>query len=274
MTAGYLRAILERKRREIEEARGKREAFGAPGAGSRPTASTEGAGESISPIGTPDGELFEQALRHPGISLIAEIKRRSPSRPSIRPDLDPAETAVAFERGGARAISVLTDGPGFGGSLEDMAAVRKVTTLPILRKDFIIDPVQIEEAAAWGANAVLLIVAALERSELAELFAQANARGLAALVEVHSEKELEAALAAGARIVGVNNRNLHTFEVDLATSMRLAPEIPEEVVSVAESGISTRAEVEALADAGYDAVLVGESLLVCGDVEAAVRSLV
>ncbi|MER3396707.1 MAG: indole-3-glycerol phosphate synthase TrpC [Acidimicrobiia bacterium] len=260
MPTRLLGAILERKRSEIEE----RKRAGAVSVSVSPCAGPPDAGE----------DRFEAALRSPGISVIAEIKRYSPSKPSIRRDLNPTEVAVAFERGGAAAISVLTDGPGFGGSLEDIDKVRAASSLPILRKDFIIDVFQIHEASVRGASAVLLIATILDGSQLKELICAAESFGLAALVEVHTEDELERAIEAGARIVGVNNRDLDTFEVDPTTALRLATQIPKEIVSVAESGIKGPEQVAAACEAGYDAVLVGEGVLVADDISQAVRRLV
>jgi indole-3-glycerol phosphate synthase len=222
----------------------------------------------------PSGERFVEALLGPGVSVIAEIKRRSPSRPSIRPDLDPVQFAGIYEQAGAKAISVLTDGPGFGGSLDDIAAVKESCNLPVLRKDFLLDPVQIEESREWGADAVLLIVALLEDGALREMLSAAEASGLAALVEVHDSQELRRAAAAGATIIGVNNRDLRSFEVDPKRALELAGSIPAETLAVAESGLSVPEEVEKIARAGYDAVLVGQSILESDDPGATLASLV
>ncbi len=204
--------------------------------------------------------------------VIAEVKRRSPSKGPIRPDLDPVDCARAYATGGAVAISVLTDHKYFGGELGYLGKIREDVDLPLLRKDFVIDPYQIDEARVAGADAVLLIVAALAREELEDLSRRARTRGLDILVEVHEESELETALAAGADLIGINNRNLHTFEVDLATTERLAPQIPAGVVVVAESGIFTSGDVRRLERAGAHAFLVGESLMRAPDVgEALVR---
>jgi indole-3-glycerol phosphate synthase len=206
--------------------------------------------------------------------VIAEIKRRSPSRGLIRPDFDPVTCAAAYAAAGAAALSVLTDEPYFGGQLEDLARVRRAVALPLLRKDFVVDAYQIDEARVAGADAVLLIVAALrEPGALAGLRRRALERGLDALVEVHDEAELEAALAAGADLVGINNRDLRTFEVDLGVTERLAARAPEGVVLVAESGIFTPRDVERLAAAGAHAFLVGESLMREADVGLALRRL-
>jgi indole-3-glycerol phosphate synthase len=209
--------------------------------------------------------------------VIAEIKRRSPSRGEIRADFDPAALAKAYAEAGAAAISVLTDERYFGGCLEHLERVREATDVPVLRKDFAIDPYQIDEARARGADAVLLIVAAFAgdggSQKLAALRGRAAELGLDTLVEVHDETELDAAIAIGADLVGINNRNLETFEVDLGTTQRLAGWIPEGVVVVAESGIFTNADIQRLERAGAQAFLVGESLMREPDVGMALRSL-
>jgi indole-3-glycerol phosphate synthase len=205
--------------------------------------------------------------------VIAEIKRRSPSRGEIRPDLDPLACAKAYAENGAAALSVLTDGRYFGGSLGQLGAVRGAVDLPILRKDFVVDAYQLDEARVAGADAVLLIASALQPAELRALRRRCDELGLDALVEVHDEAELETALAAGADLVGINNRDLKTFEVDLAVSERLAPRVPKDVVLVAESGISRYADVERLERAGAHAVLVGEALMREPDLGAALSRL-
>jgi indole-3-glycerol phosphate synthase len=211
------------------------------------------------------------ARRRPG--LIAEIKRASPSRGWIRQDLDAVATARAYARAGASAISVLTEGRRFGGSLADLRAVADaVPETPVLRKDFILDEYMLAEARAFGADMALLMVSVLGPG-VAAMIAHADRFGLEALVEVHDEGELSIALAAGARIVGINNRNLKTLEVDLATSERLLPMIPPGVVKVVESGISSPGEVRRLAGAGADCFLVGEALVKSGDPGEAVRRL-
>jgi len=201
------------------------------------------------------------ALRQPGVSLIAEVKRASPSAGVLRPGLDPAALAAAYAAGGAAALSVLTDARYFQGSLDDLRAARVATPLPVLRKDFTVSSYQLYEARAAGADAVLLIVAALDDETLAALHRLAQALGMAALVEVHDEDELQRALAIEPRVIGVNNRDLHTFQVDLATTARLRPRIPDEVVLVAESGVHAPADVVRLAEMGADAMLVGEALV-------------
>ena len=204
---------------------------------------------------------FAAALRRPGVSLIAEVKRASPSKGPLRPDLDAVALARAYAQGGAAALSVLTDGHFFQGSLEDLRAVRHSVGLPVLRKDFTIDPYQVYEARAAGADAILLIVAALDDQALHSLHRLAVELGLAALVEVHSEAELARALKLGPAIIGVNNRDLQTFEVSLDTTARLRPLVPAGVALVAESGVHSRSDVARLEALGVDAILVGESLV-------------
>jgi indole-3-glycerol phosphate synthase len=217
---------------------------------------------------------FRRALTTaPEPRIVAEVKRRSPSRGEIRADFDPVACAQAYVRGGAAAISVLTDERFFGGHLSYLGKLRVAVELPLLRKDFLVDPYQVDEARVAGADAVLLIVAALAPSELAALHARAAELGLDALVEVHDEAELERALALGASLIGINNRDLATFEVDLAATERLAPRVPPGVVVVAESGIFTPEDVRRLARAGAGAFLVGESLMRREDMTEAVRAL-
>lgn len=217
---------------------------------------------------------FAAALRdRDPVALIAEIKKASPSRGVIRVDFDPAALAAAYTAGGAHCLSVLTDRTYFQGSWEALAAARRATHLPVLRKDFILDPLQIEETWRGGADALLLIVALLPRSLLAELLAHTRDRGLAALVEVHDERELEDALAVGATLIGINNRNLRDFSVSLETTERLARLVPSSVTLVSESGIFTSADVERVRRAGAHAILVGEALMRQADVARAVRNL-
>jgi indole-3-glycerol phosphate synthase len=214
------------------------------------------------------------ALRAPGVSLIAEIKRASPSRGLLRPNLDPAALAHKYAANGAAAISVLTDARYFQGDLEDLGAVRHAVDLPVLRKDFILNRYQVFEARAAGADALLLIVATLTDVELSSLYRLARELGMAALVEVHSETEVARALALQARIIGINNRDLRTFQVSLETTARLRPLVPTEIALVAESGIHTPDDVARLAALDVDAMLVGESLVRAQDVGAKVRELV
>ena len=217
---------------------------------------------------------FASAIARQGrVNVIAEHKRRSPSRGAIREDLRPADVARAYEAGGAAALSVLTDEDFFGGRLEHLEEARAATALPALRKDFVIDPWQVWEARAAGADAVLLIVAALDDAELAGLLTETREAGADALVEVHDRDELDRALAAGARVVGVNSRDLRSLAVSLDTAVALAPGIPDDVVAVAESGIRTGADVRRLRDAGFDAFLVGEHLMASPDPGAALKRL-
>ncbi len=226
------------------------------------------------PDALPARRDFAAALRRPGISLIAEFKRRSPSKGAINADADPRAVAQMYAEAGASAMSVLTDAPFFGGSLPDLVAARGMCHLPMLRKDFIIDPVQIAESAGPdGPDCVLLIAAVLEVEELRALRELAAACGQAALVEVHDEDDLEKALASGAEILGINNRDLRTFAVSLETTLRLRPRVPEGVPVVAESGIHTRDDVRRLEEAGVDAMLVGEALMKAPDPGAKVREL-
>ncbi len=206
-------------------------------------------------------------------ALIAEVKRRSPSQGTIRADLDPVAHAGAYAAAGASAISVLTDGPFFGGSLEDLHAVAARVRVPILRKDFILDELQVAEARAAGASAVLLIVRALSPGRLAELARAARDWGLATLVEVHDEQELEIALHAEAPVIGINSRNLDTFDIDVASAWKLLARIPADRIAVAESGMATEADVRLAADAGADAVLIGTALSGAADPAALARAL-
>jgi len=217
---------------------------------------------------------FAQALVRSGeVSIIAEVKKASPSKGVIREDFDPVELATTYATEGAAAISVLTDERFFQGSLDHLDAVRRTVSLPLLRKEFIIDPYQVFEAKVHGADAVLLIVAALEPSRLRELYALAVELGLDALVEVHTEEELDSALEAGANVVGINNRDLATFHTTLQVTERLIGRIPQEIVVVSESGISSRDDILFLQSLGVDAVLVGEALTKERDVAAKLRSL-
>jgi indole-3-glycerol phosphate synthase len=216
---------------------------------------------------------FAAALRAPGLSLIAEHKRRSPSAGAIRQDLTLEDVVASYQRGGAAALSVLTEGPNFGGSLDDLRRARAASSLPILRKDFIVDRYQLHESLAAGADAILLIVAALDDADLAELHHLASKLGLAALVEVHDARELERALAVGAALIGINNRDLTTLEVDTGRTFELRARVPAGKVVVSESGFSRRAELDELAVAGVDAVLIGEALMRSPRIEPAVREL-
>jgi indole-3-glycerol phosphate synthase len=222
-------------------------------------------------------EIEEQARRTPlppgflgsrdlaRLALIAEVKRRSPSSGEIAPSLDPVSHAEAYARAGASAISVLTDGPYFGGSLEDLHAVAQGVSVPVLRKDFILDELQIAEARGAGASAILLIVRALSAGRLAELAGAAREWGLEALVEVHDARELDVALENGARIVGVNSRNLDTFAVDTRAAWTLFRRIPPDILAVAESGMTSEEDARRAAESGADAVLIGTALSAAPD---------
>lgn len=217
---------------------------------------------------------FHAALMRPeAVSLIAECKRRSPGAGDIRPGLDPVALTEGYRRAGASALSVLTDERFFGGSLDDLRAISDSVDLPALRKDFTIDTAHVIEARSAGADAVLLIARILDDEALRRLTQATHALGMAALVEVHDEVELDRALAADARIVGINNRDLSTFTTDLETTVRLLGQLPLHVTIVSESGIRTREDVERLGGAGVDAILVGESILAAPDTEAAAAAL-
>ncbi|KJS80557.1 MAG: indole-3-glycerol phosphate synthase [Peptococcaceae bacterium BICA1-8] len=204
---------------------------------------------------------FSKALLEPGMSLIAEVKKASPSKGVLKEDFDPVELAVSYERSGARAISVLTDNRFFQGSLEDLVKVKKGVKLSVLRKDFIIDPYQIYEACKAQADAVLLIAKILTEKELNDFLKIAEELKLDALVESHTREELEKALRCGAQIIGINNRDLTTFQTDIATTLKLAKFVPRDALLVSESGISSFQDVEKLAQVGVDAILVGEALV-------------
>ena len=221
----------------------------------------------------PQPPPFARSLAGRDVGVIAEVKRRSPSAGAIREDLDPVAHARAYTQGGAVAISVLTDELHFGGSLDDLARVASAVRVPVLRKDFILDELQLYEARAAGASAVLLIVRALTADGLRALARAARDQGLGILVEVHSAGELELALAVAPTAVGVNSRDLATFAVDLDRAQRLVASVPSGVPVIAESGIATRADVERMATAGADLVLVGTSVARTADPEAAVREL-
>jgi indole-3-glycerol phosphate synthase len=216
---------------------------------------------------------FRAALQTPGLTLIAEHKRRSPSAGTIRDELSLTQVVQAYERGGAGALSVLTEPTRFGGSLDDLRSARSSSRLPILRKDFVVDPYQLYESLVAGADAILLIVAALTETELGKLRADAAALGLEVLVEVHDRAELEVACAAGAEVIGINNRDLATLDVDPRRTFELLPLVPPGTVVVSESGLRRREQLDELAQHGVDAVLVGEALMRSLDIEAACRAL-
>jgi indole-3-glycerol phosphate synthase len=216
---------------------------------------------------------FNEALVRPGLSLIAEFKRRSPSAGELQLDAGVAETVLAYERGGAAALSILTEERQFGGSLHDLRAAREASDLPILRKDFVVDPYQLYEAASNGADAVLLIVAALDDRDLAELYDEARGLDLDCLVEVHDEPDLERALMVGADVIGINNRNLANLSVDVRTTVDLLTDVPAGKTVVSESGYERREQLDELERIGVDAVLIGEALMRAEEPELAVREL-
>ena len=260
MKLGVLDEIISHKRFELAQRRGRR------GIGDLQAACRR----------LPPAPDFAAALRPPPprrVSLIAEVKKASPSQGILKADLDPVAQSRAYARAGAAAISVLTDEKYFRGSLDDLVAVRSVVAVPILRKEFVLEEYQLWESRASGADAVLLIVAALDRQTLGDLLQAAKGIGLGTLVEVHTDEELERALELGASVVGVNNRDLHTLRTSLDPSLRLLPRIPPETVAVSESGISTAADVERVVRAGAHAVLVGEGLVRAPDVAAKMREL-
>jgi len=225
-------------------------------------------------IGAPrEGRPFSEALARPGTSLIAEHKRRSPSAGTIREGVSCADMVLAYERGGAAAISVLTEERHFGGSLADLREARAATDLPILRKDFTLDPYQLYEAKAAGADAVLIVVGSLELDDLAELYDLSHELDLDAIIEIYVEAELEAALEVDADVIGINNRDLVDFSVDLQRTYDLLADIPAGKTVVSESGIRYREQIEELEQVGVDAVLIGEPLMRAEDPEAAVREL-
>ncbi len=216
---------------------------------------------------------MEMALRQAHVAIMAEVKRSSPSKGAINPLLSAEAQALAYESGGASAVSVLTEPVHFGGCADDLRLVAQALKIPVMRKDFIVDELQIIEARGLGASAILLIVRALPPNHLPVLVETVRRWGLEALVEVRSEQELERALTAGARLIGVNNRNLETLEMDVQTSRRLLPLIPSHLIAIAESGIVSAEDVQRAADCGADAVLVGSSLSQAADPASAVRSL-
>jgi indole-3-glycerol phosphate synthase len=252
----YLDRILERHR---EQARADARSLDALVDDTAEVADTRGFRDSL-------------AAAH-GLAVVSEIKRRSPSKGDLAADLDPATLAEAYERGGASCLSVLTDTEFFGGSVEDLQVARASCDLPVLRKDFTVSALDVVDARLMGADCVLLIAAALDRSELRDFHRLGVEIGLDVLVEVHDEAELEAAVGVGADLIGVNQRDLTTFEVDHDRAVRLAAMIPDGVVKVAESGVRDGRDAAALRDAGYDAVLVGETLVTASDPAAAIASL-
>ncbi|MFL5734086.1 MAG: indole-3-glycerol phosphate synthase TrpC [Chloroflexia bacterium] len=255
-----LNTIIEHKRAEVAAHKAAR--VGSPAAAER--TGPEAVRDFRAALGNP---------ARPAPRVIAEIKRRSPSKGVLRAGLDPATIAAIYEQNGAAAISVLTDSHFFGGSYHDLAAARGAVSLPVLCKDFIVEPYQVVEAFQAGADALLLIAAVLDNSTLRDCRQIASTLGMAALVEVHNEAELRSALDAGAEIVGINNRDLRTFQVDLGTTAALAPLVPHDVLLVSESGIRDASDRERLRDLGAAAILVGESLITAPDTAAATRAM-
>lgn len=252
--------IVRTKRREVEELRARRAEILSKAGDAAPVRNF---GAALRRTGG-DG-VSGAAGKGERVALVAEVKRRSPGAGEIRPGLDPADLARGYAERGASAISVLTDREYFGGSLEDLAAVKAAVSVPVLRKDFTVDPLQVAEARGAGADAILLIVRILDDPLLRELADSAREHGVAALVEVHDRAELERAVDVGASIIGINNRDLSTFTTDLATTLDLLSHVPPDTVVVSESGIRTPGDVDRLGARGVDAVLVGESLLRADD---------
>jgi indole-3-glycerol phosphate synthase len=246
-------------------------------AAARDRAATAAAGSAAFRVAAADADPprdFLAALTGPGLGIVAEIKRRSPSRGALAPSLDPARKAESYVAGGAVAVSVLTEPHSFDGSLDDLVAVRRAVEVPVLRKDFLLDEAQVWEARAAGADAVLVIAAAVDDGLLVALMRASADAGIAALVEVHDARELERAMAVGARLIGVNNRNLMTFVTDLGIAEGLAPVLSgSNIVTIAESGVSDPRGAARMAAAGYDAILVGEAVVTADDPVGLIRSL-
>ncbi|BDC51046.1 indole-3-glycerol phosphate synthase [Bryobacterales bacterium F-183] len=251
-----LAKIVAHKHVQLEQARGYRPVV-----------------EQMAHMAKNDHRDFKAALMVNPPSVIAEVKKGSPSKGIFTHDFDPVAIGLSYEAGGAAALSVLTDSEFFYGSLQDLERARTAVNIPVLRKDFTIDEHQVYEAASVGADAILLIAAILTVEQMRKFRELAESLGLSALVEVHNDEELRATIDSGATIIGVNNRDLHTFKVSLDTSLRLAEKMPSNAVLVSESGIHSNADVKRLMDAGYKAFLVGEHLMTSGDATAALRAL-
>lgn len=256
--ASVLDRIVERKRQEVAAAHA-----------ARPLAKLE----SQLATASPPKDFFAAVAAPGGIRLIAEFKRRSPSAGEIRPGAEPAGIARGYAEAGAAALSVLTDGDGFGGSLADLVAARAAVDLPVLRKEFVVDPYQVVEARVHGADAVLLIAECLDDCHLRSLYRKILDLGMTPLVELHDEQQLPRVLDLGATLIGINNRDLRTMTTDIGHVLRLCSQVPDECVLVAESGIRSRADVEKLEQSGIGAMLVGESLLASDDPAAAAAAL-
>ena len=256
-----LDTIMAYKRREVEAAK----------AACRPDVMRARA-EAASPV-RPFAATIASCLARPDFALIAEIKKASPSKGLIRADFDPPTLARAYAAGGAACLSVLTDTPSFQGRPEYLTLAREATALPVLRKDFMLDPYQVLEARAWGADCILIIMAAVDDAVAKDLATAAHDLGMDVLAEIHDEAELDRAVALDTRLIGINNRDLTSFETNLGTTMRLAPRVPKDRIVIAESGIFGHADVTALAQYGVHAFLVGESLMRAADVAQATRAL-